>query len=203
MKKISFPVALLGLYVAWFAILGIKPYNRSVWFAENTPVVLIVLLLVFTYKRFSFSNTSYALMAVFIFMHTFGGHFTFERVPFGFVSDLFGFSRNHYDRLAHFSVGFYAFPLAELLDKKNMSRSFFVLFFFPICFIFTVASIYEIFEWIYAVSADPSAGLAVLGSQGDLWDAQKDMLSDGLGSLTAILFFFARRKKSAARESID
>ena len=203
MKKISFPVALLGLYVAWFAILGIKPYNRSVWFAENTPVVLIVLLLVFTYKRFSFSNTSYALMAVFIFMHTFGGHFTFERVPFGFVSDLFGFSRNHYDRLAHFSVGFYAFPLAELLEKKNMARSFFVLFFFPICFIFTVASIYEIFEWIYAVSADPSAGLAVLGSQGDLWDAQKDMLSDGLGSLTAILFFFARRKKSAARESID
>lgn len=195
MKKISFPVVLLGLYVVWFAVLGIKPYDRSVWVAENTPIALIILLLVFTYNRFRFSNTSYFLMSIFIFMHTFGGHFTFERVPFGFVSDLFGFSRNHYDRVAHFAVGFYAFPLAELLEKRKLTASFFVLFLFPICFIFTVASIYEIFEWIYAVSADPSAGLAVLGSQGDLWDAQKDMLADGLGSLTAILIFFIQYKK--------
>jgi len=202
MKKISFPAILLGLYMVWFAVLGIRPYDRSVWVAENTPIVLIVLLLVFTYKRFKFSNTAYFLMSILIFMHTFGGHFTFERVPFDFVSDLFGFSRNHYDRVAHFSVGFYAFPLAEILEKKKLTSSFFVLFFFPLCFIFTVASIYEIFEWIFAISADPGAGLAVLGSQGDLWDAQKDMLADGLGSLTAILFYFIQRKKSVPKASI-
>jgi putative membrane protein len=202
MKKVSFPVVLLGLYVVWFAVLGIKPYNRSVWCTENAPIVLIVLLLVFTYKRFRFSNTSYCMMSILIFLHTFGGHFTFERVPFDFVSNLFGFSRNHYDRVAHFSVGFYAFPLAELLEKRKLTTSFFVLFFFPLCFIFSIASIYEIFEWIYAVSADPTAGLAVLGSQGDLWDAQKDMLADGLGSLAALLFYFAQRKKNTGQHSI-
>jgi putative membrane protein len=196
MKKFSFPVVLLALYIVWFVILGINPYSRSVWCTENAPIVLIVLCLVFTYRRFRFSNTSYFLMAILVFMHTFGGHYTFERVPFDFISNLFGFSRNHYDRIAHFSVGFYAFPLAELLDKKKMTTSVFVLLFFPICFIFSVASIYEIFEWIYAVSADPSAGLAVLGSQGDLWDAQKDMLADGLGSVTAIIFYFAQRKRN-------
>jgi len=187
----------------WFTALGIKPYNRSVWCTENAPIVLIVLLLVFTYKRFRFSNTSYFMMSILIFMHTFGGHFTFERVPFDFVSNLFGFSRNHYDRVAHFSVGFYAFPLAELLEKRKLTTSNIVLFFFPLCFIFTIASIYEIFEWIYAVSADPTAGIAVLGSQGDLWDAQKDMLADGLGSLTALLFYFAHRKKNTHQRSIE
>jgi putative membrane protein len=61
---------------------------------------------------------------------------------------------------------------------------------FPICFILAVAGVYEIFEWGYAVSADPTAGAAVLGSQGDVWDAQKDILADGLGAITAMIVFY-------------
>ena len=185
-----FPSLLLIAYLVLFSALAIDPYDRAVWVAENIPIVLIVVALVLSRRWFAFSNTAYLMMAFLVFLHTVGGHYTFERVPFGWITDLFGFSRNHYDRMAHFTVGFYAYPLAELLLRKRLVASRFVLFFFPVCFILAVAGAYEIFEWLYAVSADPSAGAAVLGSQGDVWDAQKDMLADGLGALAAIALFF-------------
>ena len=193
------PLLLLTAYLVLFTLLALRPYDRAVWFAENLPIVLIVAALVLTRRWFAFSNTAYLMMAVLIFLHTIGGHYTFERVPFGWVTELFGFSRNHYDRMAHFSVGFYAYPLAELLLRKRLVASRFVLFFFPVCFILAVAGVYEIFEWLYAVSADPTAGAAVLGSQGDVWDAQKDMLADGLGSLAAMLLFFGLHRRAIRR----
>lgn len=183
------PHFLLGLYIVEFVALGINPYSRGVWIAENIPIVLIVLFLAASYRRFKFSNTSYVLMSVLIFLHTIGGYYTFERVPFGFVTDLFGFTRNHYDRIAHFSVGFYAYPIAEYLYRKGLTASKGLLAFTGITSIFTVAAAYEIIEWWYAASADPAAGIAFLGSQGDVWDAQKDMLADGLGSICASVFF--------------
>jgi len=195
--KERFPHFLLGIYVLLFLALAIDPFARDVWFAENLPVVIIVVALVATFRRFRFSNVSYAMMAVFIIMHTIGGHFTFERVPFDFVSDLFGFERNHYDRIAHFSVGFYAYPTAELLVRKKLVSSRVVLFLFPVFAVFTVAAVYEIIEWQYAVLSDPDAGIAFLGSQGDIWDAQKDMLADGLGSIVATIVFFLMYRESA------
>ncbi|APG28382.1 hypothetical protein A7E78_11290 [Syntrophotalea acetylenivorans] len=187
------PKILLGLYLLLFVALGIAPYDRAVWVAENVPIVAIVALLVIIYRKQRFSDLAYVLMACLIFLHTIGGHFTFERVPFDFVSDLFGFERNHYDRIAHFTVGFYAFPCAELLLRRRLVNSKVILALFPIFFIFTVAAGYELLEWWYAVNADPAAGHAVLGSQGDIWDAQKDMLADGLGALTATGLFFCLR----------
>jgi putative membrane protein len=184
------PLLLLVAYLVLFALLALQPYDRAVWWAENLPIVLIVAALVGTRRWFAFSNTAYGLMAFLIMLHTIGGHYTFERVPFGWVTEFFGFSRNHFDRMAHFTVGFYAYPLAELLLRKRLVASRFVLFFFPVCFILAVAGAYEIFEWRYAVSADPTAGAAVLGSQGDVWDAQKDMLADSLGSLAAMMLFW-------------
>ncbi|PLX88377.1 MAG: DUF2238 domain-containing protein, partial [Desulfuromonas sp.] len=150
-------------------------------------------LLVIIYRKQRFSDLAYVLMACLVFLHTIGGHFTFERVPFDFVSDLFGFERNHYDRIAHFTVGFYAFPCAELLLSRRLVNSKTILALFPIFFIVTVAAGYELFEWWYAVHADPAAGIAVFGSQGDIWDAQKDMLADSLGALAATGLFFAMR----------
>ena len=187
--KLKVPHLLLGLYVIYFALAGLSPYSREVWVAENIPIVIIVLALASTYRRFAFSNTSYLMMSVLVFLHTTGGHYTFERVPFGLVTDLFGFTRNHFDRVAHFSVGFYAYPIAEFIWRKGYSRSRGLLAFTGITAIFTVAAVYEIIEWWYAASADPAAGIAFLGSQGDVWDAQKDMLSDGLGAICAAGFF--------------
>ena len=193
------PLLLLIAYLVLFALLAINPYDRTVWFAENLPIVLIVMALVLSRRWYAFSNTAYLMIAFLIFLHTVGGHYTFERVPFDWFTDLFGFSRNHYDRMAHFTVGFYAYPLTEILLRKRLVASRFVLFFFPVCFILAVAGAYEIFEWLYAVSADPSAGSAVLGSQGDVWDAQKDMLADSLGSLAAIALFAAIHRRKISR----
>src|SRR3990172_6268494 len=109
------PLMLLTLYGLVFSVCAISPYDRAVWWAENIPVLVIVTLLVLISRHFRFSNASYALMTIFIILHTIGGHYTFERVPFGAVSGFFGFERNHFDRVAHFAVGLYAYPVAEFL----------------------------------------------------------------------------------------
>lgn len=183
------PRLLLAAYVAIFAVLAINPYDRAVWAAENLPIVCIVTLLAATDRWTRFSTAAYLFMSVLVFMHTVGGHYTFERVPFGWVTELFSFERNHYDRIAHFSVGFFAYAIAELLERFRLTAKRWVTFLFAVFAIFTVASAYEIIEWLYAISADPAAGTAFLGSQGDVWDAQKDMLADGLGAIVAATIY--------------
>ena len=193
MKNI-FPI-LVVIYILEFIILGIAPFDRATWFAENLPMVLIVLALVLTYRKFQFSNLSYIFMFVLIYLHTIGGHYTFANVPFGFVTDLFWFERNHFDRIAHFSVGFYAYPLAEILVRHYKVQHNFIIYFFPLCFIAAVAGIYEVIEWIYADLSDPEAGLAFLWSQWDIWDAQKDILADTLGAIFSLSIFALFNKK--------
>lgn len=197
MKK-KLPVVLLGLYLVEFVVLGIRPADRAVWVAENAPIVLIVAFLVITYPWLKFSNLAYVMMSVLIYLHTIGGHYTFERVPFGWVTHLIGAERNHFDRMAHFTVGFYAFAIAELVERRQLSRSRWLTGLFAVFSICTVALAYELFEWRYAVSADPAAGVAVLGSQGDVWDAQKDMLADTLGAVAATLLYFVCRRSPSA-----
>jgi len=195
------PKILFAGYIALFAVLGIAPYDRAVWWAENIPILLLVTVLVVLYRWHRSSPFAYVLMACLVYLHTVGGHYTFERVPFDVVTRTFGFHRNHYDRVAHFSVGFYAFGIAELLLVKRLVNSKVILFLFPIFVIATLACAYEIFEWWYAVHAEASAGTAVLGSQGDVWDAQKDMLADVLGALFATaLFWLAYRRNPAFHE---
>lgn len=128
-------------------------------------------------------------------MHTIGGHYTFSRVPFDFITNLFGFSRNHYDRFAHFSVGFYAYGMAEFLLVKKVVTKKWALFSFPVFFIMAVAAGYELFEWIFAITSDPTSGIEVLGSQGDVWDAQKDILMDTLGAIISLVLFKFIKKK--------
>ena len=188
MKK-KLPFALLGAYLLIFGICAISPHDRAVWWAENIPIMLLVAAIAWVARTHSFTRLSYFFMSFLIVLHTIGGHFTFELVPFGYVTDFFGFERNHYDRMAHFTVGFFAYPIAEVIHARTMVRSKAVLLLFPVFTIVAVAAGYEIFEWLYAISADPEAGIAVLGSQGDIWDAQKDMLADSLGAFFAIGVF--------------
>lgn len=185
---------LLALYGLVFTLCAISPYDRAVWWAENIPVLVIVALLVLISRGYRFSNASYVLMMVFIVLHTIGGHYTFERVPFGAVSQFFGFERNHFDRVAHFSVGFYAYPIAEVLMVKRLVHTRWIIALFPLFAIVTVAGGYEIIEWQYALHSDPGAGLAVLGSQGDIWDAQKDILADTLGAVLVMVLFFIQHQ---------
>lgn len=184
------PRILLAGYVALFIWAAINPYDRAVWWAENIPIVLVVVTLTILYLRgVRFSALAYVLMSILPYWHTVGGHYTFERVPFDWFSRLFGFERNMYDRIGHFSVGFYAFGIAEFLAMRSrMSRIEGCLFgLFSIGF---VAMSYELIEWLYAAYAgNESAGAAFLGSQGDVWDAQKDMLMDTLGAVASIALY--------------
>jgi putative membrane protein len=183
-------------YLVFMIALGISPYYRDVWLAENLPMWCIVAGIVWANSVHTFSNTSLLAMSVLIVLHTIGGHFTFERVPFDWVTQIFDFERNHYDRVAHFSVGFYAYPIMEFLLARGLILHRAVLGLFGVFAIVTVAGLYEVVEWLYAVSADPEAGIAVLGSQGDIWDAQKDILADTLGALLAVgLFLFKNPAK--------
>jgi putative membrane protein len=185
MKNRTAKLLLLG-YIGLFVWAAIAPHDRATWWAENIPIMMIVTALVLLYlKGFVFSPTAYVLMSVLLYLHTIGGHYTFERVPFDAVTRFFGFERNHYDRIAHFSVGFYAYAIAEVLVRTNAVRSRVVLFLFPIFTIGFVAMAYELIEWWYAALAVGESGAAFLGSQGDIWDAQKDMLADTLGAIAA------------------
>lgn len=190
------PILLVG-YVALFVWGAINPYDRATWWAENIPIVILVSALVILYQRgVRFSPLAYVLMAVLPYWHTVGGHYTFERVPFGWFNRAFGFERNMFDRIGHFSVGFYAFGILEyLLSRRAMSPK--LAFLFAVFTIAFVAMTYELIEWGYAAyGGNPEAGANFLGSQGDVWDAQKDMLMDTLGALAASLLYLVVRGRA-------
>ncbi len=199
MKSLSkyVPHMLLVIYLVVFAWGAVNPHDWPTWRVENGPIVLLALALVVLYMRgVRFSPLSYVLMSVLLVWHTIGGHYTFELVPFGWFNHLFGFERNMYDRVGHFTVGFYAYPIMEyLLMRKKMSKT--LAFFFAIFAVAFVAMSYELIEWYYAAyGGDAQAGANLLGSQGDIWDAQKDMLMDTLGAIFAsVLYLGAGRNK--------
>jgi putative membrane protein len=113
-------------------------------------------------------------------------------VPFGRVSDLFGFERNHFDRIGHYSIGFYAYPLVEWVTRKRWCGPA-IASFLGLFFIMSLAAGDEIIEWWYAAAEGGEAGIEFLGSQGDVWDAQKDMLADTLGAITTVALFWLAR----------
>lgn len=168
---------------------GISPVDRATWWAEIIPVTSVFLLFVFTFKKFRFSNIAYLFAAVWLYMHTIGAHYTFERVPFRFFNDFFGQERNQYDRIAHFAIGFYAFAVAELVQRKNWITNRAFIFLFALFSIMSLAASYELIEWIYAVKFGGTRASDFLGSQGDIWDAQKDILADTLGALFSLMFY--------------
>ncbi|MDA3081132.1 DUF2238 domain-containing protein [Campylobacter sp. CS_NA1] len=199
MQKHAIPLILSTIFVAMSLWAGISPNDRAVWYAETTPLFIVFLALVFTYKKFKFSNTAYILMSVWLLLHTIGAKYTFAAVPFEwgneFLTPIFGEERNHFDRLAHFSIGFYAFAMSEWLLRKHKC-TFGTALWFGLFFMMSVAGAYEIIEWLYAVIKGGNAGIEFLGSQGDIWDAQKDMLCDTLGAIfSLILYIFIRPDK--------
>jgi len=184
----NFPHTLAISFLIFFILLGISPVDRAVWVIEVVPIIIIYLFLVFTYKKFQFSNLSYGLMSIWLVWHTIGGHYTFANVPFDFITNLFDFQRNHFDRVGHFSIGFFAYPMAEFLLRKKYANLV-VSLIFSLFFIMSIACSYEIIEWAYAVIDGGDTGIEFLGSQGDIWDAQKDMLGDTLGAITSLMLY--------------
>lgn len=190
------PKILLVLYIILFSILAIEPYDRATWLVENIPVLIAVGILVVWHRSFLFSGTAYILMWAFLSYHTIGGHWSFERVPFAYGNQFLSSlgldfilpeGRNNFDRVGHFFVGVFAYPIVEFLVRSSLVANRFVAFLFAIFAIGFWAASYEIIEMYYAVIEGGTSGSLFLGSQGDIWDAQKDMLLDMCG---AILFGF-------------
>lgn len=194
-----FPLCLAALIFTVIVWSGISPASRAVWWAEILPILCVFGALIFSYRRFRFSNLAYLFMSFWLIMHTVGAHYTFADVPFDWanrlLAPLLGEGRNHFDRVGHYIVGFYAYPMAEWLMRHRLCNMA-IAFFFSLFFIMGVAAAYEIIEWQYAVLEGGEAGIEFLGSQGDIWDAQKDMLADTLGALTAlVVYLFVRPDK--------
>lgn len=197
-KQKNIPLILLIILTALAVWSYIDAYDRSVWHVEMASVLTVGGLLVITYPFFKFSNTSYIIVSLWLAMHTIGAHYTFERVPFDWVSDLIGSSRNHYDRVAHFVIGLNSFCVAEWFQKTGKAKGLGVCAFIGVIFIMAMANAWELIEWAYAEIDGGSTGAAFLGSQGDIWDAQKDMLADTLGAVCAAIFFIW---KNGAKQS--
>lgn len=188
----SYPAVLFCLFVALFIVFGVSPASRSVWFAEILPVAAAAAFLAWSYTRFRLSNTAYTFCFFWLALHTVGAHYTFADVPFDWAEPLFGATRNHFDRIGHFTVGFYAFPVAEWLSRRRWMSPL-LAGIFGLFFVMAVAAAYEIIEWQYAVIVGGDKADDFLGSQGDPWDAQKDMLCDTCGALFSLIFFFAMK----------
>ncbi len=188
-------VALLCVAV----VLGISPADRMVWCVEMVWAAGLWVILAFTRRSFVFSTAAYLCFFAWTLLQIVGAHYTFEHVPMEWLMGPLGIERNPYDRIAHFMVGWFAFPLAELFQRKSWVRSAGFAAFFAVMSTVAMAGIWEIVEWIYAVVDGGEAGAAFLGSQGDVWDAQKDILCDTIGAICAAGAFLLRFRMSQAR----
>lgn len=169
--------SLLAIVGVALVVSGIAPYDRTTWWLEVFPVLIAAPLLLLTARRFPLTPLTYTLLAVHALILILGGHYTYARVPLGFwVQDLLGLARNHYDRLGHFAQGFIpAILVRELLLRTSPLRPGRWLFVLVTATCLAFSACYELFEW-WAALAGGHAADAFLGTQGDVWDTQWDMV---------------------------
>ena len=196
-RKNSLLKGLFAAYVSIWIVTAINPVYPFDWLLENLLVFVAFALLTFTYRRFPFSDLSYILIFLFMSLHAVGAHYTYSEVPFGFwLKEVFDLSRNHYDRLIHFGFGLLIFyPLREVA-LRLVTRTRSVAGLIALTFVFTFSSGFEIIEWCVAQIVDPDAGQAYLGTQGDVFDTQKDMGLAAVGAVIALAAtdLFSRRE---------
>ena len=166
----------------------IKPLSLLTWALEAFPVIIAVPLLLLLYKKFRFTNLAYWLILIHAVILLVGAHYTYAHVPlFNWLKDALHLSRNHYDRLGHFAQGFIPALLArEVLLRKSPLQKGFWLGFTVICFCLAFSALYELIEWVSAIILGAGAD-AFLGSQGDVWDTQKDMAFALAGAAFSLL----------------
>ena len=198
-RKINHNLYLLCLsllFLAWWLMLAISPNNRADWMLENVLVVVAVLVIAASFRSFPFSRVSYTLIFIFLCLHEVGAHYTYALTPYdqwsrhylGFSPDaLLGYRRNQFDRLAHFAYGLLlAYPIRELFIRIVPVRGFWA-YFLPLDITLSTSALFELFEWGAAETVGGDLGIAYLGTQGDIWDAQKDMLIAALGALLTMI----------------
>lgn len=176
--------------------LAVDPHDRRDWALENVLVLAFALFLVLTCRRFPLSRISYTLVFLFLFLHEIGAHYTYAEVPYDAwlqslsghsLNQALGWERNNFDRIVHFSYGLLlAYPIRELYFRVADASGVWG-YFLPLDFTMSTSMLFELFEWAAAEFFGGDRGVAYLGTQGDVWDAHKDMALASLGTLLAML----------------
>lgn len=180
----------LQVFIGVFLLCWINSFigntDTANWFLENTLVFLFLGALIFSYKKHQFSDVSYLLICIYLCLHVYGSKYTYAENPFGYwLKDEMGWSRNHYDRIVHFSFGFLlAYPMREMF-LKWLKFPEWVAWTLPIEITLSISGFYELIEWGVADILFKEQGAAYLGTQGDIWDAQKDVFLAFSGAIIA------------------
>jgi putative membrane protein len=192
------------LFAIIWALLAIAPLYRHDWMLENLLVLAAAIAFLWWRKKLEFSRLSSTLIFIFLCVHEVGAHYTYSEVPYDkwaealigtTITEIFGFSRNHFDRLEHFFYGaLLAYPMREAYIRTQMLKGR-MTYTIPITITLAFSAMYEIFEWWAALIAGGDLGVAYLGTQGDVWDAQKDMALAGFGSLLAMTAAFLNHRR--------
>lgn len=161
---------------------------------------LFVVVLVATYRHLPLSAVSYGLITAFLTLHTIGVHYTYAEVPVGmWIDQVLHFGRNNFDRIVHFSFGFLlAYPMEELF-RLSASVQGWIVYYLPVMTVLGLSGLWEIIESWVASAVHPELGIAYLGSQGDVWDAQKDMAAAFYGALFCVSVLMIVRALRGAR----
>jgi putative membrane protein len=200
--------------VVWIA-LAIDPSDRFDWALENILSVIFIVALVASAKWLPLSRVSYLLIFLFLCLHSLGAHYTYSMVPYddwyramtgGSFNELMGWQRNHFDRLVHFCYGLLlVYPIRELFLRVADVKGFWG-YFLPFDLALSTSLIFELIEWMVVELVASDLGMTYLGTQGDVWDAHKDMALAGLGALITMSFAMminARLQRDFAREWLD
>ncbi|MCH8925347.1 MAG: DUF2238 domain-containing protein, partial [Proteobacteria bacterium] len=210
-----YPLLLAILFFAYWIVLAIEPRDRADWLLENLLAFVFAAVLVASFKRLPLSGISYTTIFLFLCLHTLGAHYTYAEVPYddwvraltgGSLNEAMGWERNHFDRLVHFSYGLLlAYPIREVFLRVVDARGFWG-YFLPLDVTMSTSMIFELFEWAVAERVGGDLGMAYLGTQGDVWDAHKDMALASLGAALAMTLAMAvnvRLQRDFAREFRD
>lgn len=190
-----YPLTLLALYAIVWITLAIAPLDRHDWLLENVLVLIALPLTILHHRKQPFTHRTYTLLWIFMLLHAIGAHYTYAKVPYNEwtqaltghrLNDLFDVRRNHFDRLVHFLYGALLFPVFWELFAPHITGSRALRFLLVTAFIVSHAGIYEVIEWAAAAFFGGDLGVAYLGTQGDEWDAQKDMAMAMCGTLITV-----------------
>ena len=183
---VLFSVCTLILLLVSFVL----SFDRMTWVLEVFPILLGFPVLFFTYKRFPLTGLIYILLIIHFLILSVGGIYTYAKVPLGYwMQDWFGFSRNNYDKIGHFAQGFVpALLIREVLLRTSPLKQGKWLNFIIVSICLAISAFYEIIEWWVSAVQGASAE-DFLGTQGDAWDAQSDMLFALIGAIVALCAF--------------
>jgi putative membrane protein len=186
--------AVYTIYVVVWIIMAINPKYPQDWLLENVLVFFIFPFIIWMDKRHNYSLLSIILLLLFASLHSLGTHYTYaEMEHFDGITQFFGFERNHFDRLVHFLFGLLLFRiLFEMITPGISSVKTALLYTFTM--IISISALYEMLEWFAAITFHPELGIAFLGTQGDVWDAQQDTLVAMIGALINMAFYKSYKK---------